>query len=107
MENAPFNCMLVGAAGAGKSSFINTLIGYVNTTNELRQKRLKSYIPTARSQTMGGHTMTREPVELTRDLIVVDNRGWHDWNNEAALKELAAQIRKSMHLFGGLAEEGK
>ncbi|XP_030834465.1 uncharacterized protein LOC115921278 [Strongylocentrotus purpuratus] len=41
---------------------------------------------------MGGHTMTREPVKLTDNLIIVDNRGWHDWSNEAALKELSAQI---------------
>ncbi|XP_030833668.1 uncharacterized protein LOC115917995 [Strongylocentrotus purpuratus] len=91
MENTTFCCMLVGSAGAGKSSFINTLIKYVNTTKESGQKMTR-YIPTAKSQVMGGHTMTREPIKLTDDLIIVDNRGWHDWNNEAALKELSAQI---------------
>ncbi|XP_030834471.1 uncharacterized protein LOC115921281 [Strongylocentrotus purpuratus] len=82
--------MFVGAPGAGKSSLINSLINIID--KDSRQKGINRYIPTAPSDMMGGHTLMREQVELTDALTIVDNRGWHDWEKEVALKELVAQI---------------
>ncbi|XP_030833672.1 uncharacterized protein LOC100889477 isoform X1 [Strongylocentrotus purpuratus] len=84
--------MFVGAPGAGKSSLINSLINIIDYDKDSRQKGINRYIPTAPKDMMGGHTLMREQVELTEALTIVDNRGWHDWGNEVALKELVAQI---------------
>ncbi|XP_030834839.1 uncharacterized protein LOC115921476 [Strongylocentrotus purpuratus] len=84
--------MFVGAPGAGKSSLINSLINIIDYDKDSRQKGVSRYIPTAPPDMMGGHTLMREQVELTNALTIVDNRGWHDWEKEVALKELVAQI---------------
>ena len=95
-QKSPTSVMFVGAPGAGKSSLINSLINIIDYTNDPSQQGagITRYIPTAPSDLMGGHTLMRERVELTDALTIVDNRGWHDWEKDVALKELVAQISK-------------
>ena len=84
---------LIGAAGAGKSSLINTLLEAVKPigTSVSAQEYIE-YVPTAITDMEDGHTRKRALIKLTGSISVIDNRGWHNWEHQVALDELAAQI---------------
>ena len=101
---------LFGDKGVGKSSFINTVmnvLSHENTSGAKLMESAMSYFSRQGSQQQqelavavapdfhkGNYTKYRESVPLTRYIKIIDNRGWHDWKNVHALRQLRAQICK-------------
>ena len=83
---------MIGDAGAGKSSLINTLLALLESEDRNVDEEYMPYIETAPVDMMGGHTQFREAVDLTSFIQMYDNRGWHDWTKREALERLRAQI---------------